>query len=241
MLTISSIGVMPWPQQAPTTKAQPVTATKTSNAVSPENARPGSSVVSAGDAAQVQATYAPSALPPVDPAAEAQTAVTYSNAQAPERSGQVPAQQVQASGQQRETDRVSDDAQTEQVAAQVEEQALSNRRTDPQVAQQQSDEIRRFKGELPVEYKSPVQEALDTQIKDLLPNMWAASRAAVDVLIGDEARAAAAARAADAAEKASAQVAAAADKSSEVSETYAAGQAATGSSRTPGQVVNVQA
>lgn len=240
MLTISSIGVMPWPQQAPTTKAQPVTATKTSNAVSPENARPGSSVVSAGDAAQVQATYAPSALPPVDPASEAQASVTYSNAQAPERSGQVPAQQIQSSAQQGEADRVTD-VQTEQANAGTEEQALSNRRTDPQVAQQQSDEIRRFKGELPVEYKSPVQEALDTQIKDLLPNMWAASRAAVDVLIGEEARAAAAARAADSADKAGAQVAAAADKSSEVSETYAAGQAATGSSRTPGQVVNVQA
>jgi hypothetical protein len=240
MLTISSIGVMPWPQQAPTTKAQPVTATKTSNAVSAENARPGSSVVSAGDAAQVQATYAPSSLPPVDPASEALAAVTYSNAQAPERSGQVPAQQVQPSDQQEDLARVRD-AQTEQPSARTQEQALSNRRTDPQVAQQQSDEIRRFRGELPVEYKSPVQEALDTQIKDLLPNMWAASRAAVDVLIGDDARAAAAARAADAAEKAKAQVAAAADKTSEVNETYAAGQAAASASRTPGQVVNVQA
>ena len=240
MLTISSIGVMPWPQQAPTTKAQPVTATKTSNAVSAENARPGSSVVSAGDAAQVQATYAPSALPPVDPASEAQVAVTYSNAQAPERSGQAPAAQAPFSGQPQEADRLSE-AQTQEAAVRLEEQASNNRSTDPQVAQQQSEEIRRFKGELPVEYKSPVQEALDTQINELLPNMWAASRAAVDVLIGDEAVAAAAARAAEAAEKASAQVAAATGKSSEVNETYAAGQAATGVSRAPGQVVNVQA
>jgi hypothetical protein len=240
MLTISSIGVMPWPQQTPTTKAQPVTATKTSNAVSPENARPGAAVVSAGDATQVQATYAPSALPPVDPASEALAVVTYSNAQVPERGGQVSAQQVQSASQREDADRVND-AQAEQAAAQTEEQVSSNRSTDPQVAQEQSDEIRRFKGELPVEYKSPVQEALDTQINDLLPNMWAASRAAVDVLIGEEARAAAAARAADVAEKTIAQVPAAADKSAEVSETYAAGQAATGTSRTPGQVVNVQA
>ena len=33
------------------------------------------------------------------------------------------------------------------------------------------------------------------QINELLPNMWKASRAAVDVLIGEEAKAAAAARA----------------------------------------------
>lgn len=40
----------------------------------------------------------------------------------------------------------------------------------------------RFKGELPVEPKSPVDVALDQQIEDFIPNLWKASRAAVDAL-----------------------------------------------------------
>jgi hypothetical protein len=51
-------------------------------------------------------------------------------------------------------------------------------------------------GELPTDPKDPVVEAMETQIKELLPNLWKASRAAVDVLIGEEAKAAAAERAA---------------------------------------------
>ena len=43
--------------------------------------------------------------------------------------------------------------------------------------------------------KNPALEALETQIKELLPNMWKASRAAVDMMIGEEARAAAQERA----------------------------------------------
>lgn len=244
MLTISSIGVMPWPQQSPSTKAQAVTATKASNAVSPENARGGSSVASAGDAAQVQASYAPSALPPVDPAAEALKAVVYSNAQVPERSGVVEASRQNAvSTQPKAGASVDFDPVAESQEARPDREANA---TEAVQAKEQADQAeraqnsQRFKGELPVEYKSPVQEAMDTQINELLPNMWAASRAAVDVLIGEEARAAAAARAADVAEKLVSQPAAS-DKAVEAADTYTATQAGSTGNRTPGQVVNTKA
>ena len=42
----------------------------------------------------------------------------------------------------------------------------------------------RFKGELPVEPKSTADVALDQQIEDFIPNLWKASRAAVDALAG---------------------------------------------------------
>ena len=40
----------------------------------------------------------------------------------------------------------------------------------------------RFKGELPAEPKSTVEQALDQQIEEFIPNLWKASRAAVDAL-----------------------------------------------------------
>ena len=40
----------------------------------------------------------------------------------------------------------------------------------------------RFKGELPPEPKGPVDQALDRQIEEYIPNLWKASRAAVDAL-----------------------------------------------------------
>ena len=40
----------------------------------------------------------------------------------------------------------------------------------------------RFKGELPAEPKSSVEQALDQQIEQFIPNLWKASRAAVDAL-----------------------------------------------------------
>ena len=40
----------------------------------------------------------------------------------------------------------------------------------------------RFKGELPAEPKSSVEQALDQQIEEFIPNLWKASRAAVDAL-----------------------------------------------------------
>lgn len=51
---------------------------------------------------------------------------------------------------------------------------------------------RRFRGQLPPQQLSPNEIAMERQINELLPNLWQASRAAVDVLIGEEAKAAAA-------------------------------------------------
>ena len=41
----------------------------------------------------------------------------------------------------------------------------------------------RFKGELPPEPKGPVDQALDRQIEEYIPNLWKASRAAVDAFV----------------------------------------------------------
>lgn len=54
----------------------------------------------------------------------------------------------------------------------------------------------RFKGELPPEPKTPTQVKLDKQIEELIPNVWKASAAAVDVIIGEQEQAQAEAEAA---------------------------------------------
>ncbi len=54
----------------------------------------------------------------------------------------------------------------------------------------------RYKGELPPEPKNPAQARIDKQVEELIPNVWAASRAAVDALIGENLEAAVPARAA---------------------------------------------
>jgi hypothetical protein len=87
---------------------------------------------------------------------------------------------VNATAQQEQARRTQD-AQAEQGAQQA------NARAEQRRAQADRAPV--------VEVKNPAMEAMDTQIKELLPNMWKASRAAVDVLIGEEAMAAAAARA----------------------------------------------
>jgi hypothetical protein len=148
-------------------------------------------------------------MPPVNPTGEAPTVRVRNNGAAPERVGEVAASAVAAVAVNRAaategapdaeaTNPVRDAAQTQ---AQDNQQRVEDEQADPSVqaraqaeAQAQAEALR-FKGELPREVKSPAREALDLQINELLPNMWKASRAAVDVLIGEEARAAAAARA----------------------------------------------
>jgi hypothetical protein len=88
--------------------------------------------------------------------------------------------QVNAAAQQEQAQRTQD-AQSEQGAQQA------NARAEQRRVQAERAPV--------VDVKNPAMEAMDTQIKELLPNMWKASRAAVDVLIGEEAMAAAAARA----------------------------------------------
>lgn len=149
MLTISSIVVSPWPQQTPASKAAPLSAAKTSNAVSVEDSGVALPVVS-GEGGAVQTAYLPSTLPPVDPTREAIGADLPANAVAPDKP--------------------------------VDTEAVDT----PVTAD------RRFRGQLPPQQLSPVEVAMERQINELLPNLWQASRAAVDVLIGEEAKAAAA-------------------------------------------------
>lgn len=207
MITISSVAVSPMPQQAPTAKAQPVTPAKPSNAVSPENAGVSVVVTQGGDGARAAGVYAPSAFPPVNPTDQAPKADVRNNAAAPEKVG-LPAEAMAATSAaalaakaaRSEPAAVSAAATTDAepspaVQAQQQRNADTERAARAQREAQSRAEQQRFKGELPREFKSPEQEALDQQINELLPNMWKASRAAVDVLIGEDARAAAAARA----------------------------------------------
>jgi len=177
MLTISSISVSPWPQQMPTVKAQPVSATKSSNAVSDDSAGEAVPVAGIGDAGAVLATYAPSALPPASPVAESASTDLPPNAAVPD-----------------EARKVVDSALAQREAAQAAQLARGGQSSANKAVAEQARSTR-FQGELPPEFKHPEQKALETKINDFVPNLWKASGAAVDVLIGDDAKAAAAARA----------------------------------------------
>ncbi len=211
MLNISSIAVAPLPPQAPTVKVQPVVPVKPSNTVSPENVGVSVVVSPGGDGARAEPVYRPSAMPPVNPTGEAATVRVRNNGAAPERVGEVAASAVAAVAVNRaaategapDAEAINPVREAAQTQAQDNQQRVEDEQADPSVqaraqaeaqAQAQAEALR-FKGELPREVKSPAREALDLQINELLPNMWKASRAAVDVLIGEEARAAAAARA----------------------------------------------
>ncbi|HEX5806794.1 MAG TPA: hypothetical protein VFY31_10740 [Macromonas sp.] len=200
-------------------KAQPVSATKTSDAVSEDSAGVGVSVAGVGDAGVVQATYRPSALPPVDPTAEGAAPGLPANAAVPDDARAV----VQSALAQREALQSTRQAQA----------AASN-------AEAPSTKETRFQGELPVEIKHPEQKALEAKINDLVPNLWKASGAAVEVLIGDDAQAAAAARAEVFAQVAAALVGPGPAEASPVSaDPYTAQAAGNGSS--PGSVLNENA
>lgn len=216
MLTISSIAVSPVPPQAPAAKAQPVLPVKPSLAVSSENAGVSVVVSQGGDGGSSAAVYAPPAFPPVNPSGQMPAVEVQKNAAVPEQNGArgvaapaaaaLAASGVAAAAQPATAPAEADAAvasaannpanASDEAAAAQEEQQTQRQQADQAARDQQARaQAQRFKGQLPVEVKSPVEEAMDTQIKELLPNMWKASRAAVDVLIGEEARAAAAARA----------------------------------------------
>lgn len=190
MLTISSIAVAPAPQATPTVRAQPVTPARPSNAVARENAA-GTVVAPQGEAARAQAQTAPP-LAPVTPAQEGQRADGFANGAAPERTGLLlpagaagqrggdPAAQADEAAQARaaEQDRRAREAEAQRRAE------AGQRRAESRTGETAD------RGDGPPAFpdvKNPAQEALDTQIKELLPNMWKASRAAVDMMIGEEA------------------------------------------------------
>jgi len=212
MLTISSVAVSNAPPQAPVVKAQPSPPAKAGAGVSPQNAGVSVEVSEAG-AGRVEAVYVPQPFAPVSPASQAPEARLSSNPAAPERVAEVAASAVAAVAvgqalRAREAGADVTEAPSVQEAAQVQAQEKRGgaKRTvaadelasseGAESARQSRASVPRFKGEFPVEYKAPDQLAQESQINDLLQNTWKASRAAVDVLIGEEARAAAAARAA---------------------------------------------
>lgn len=200
MLTISSIGVAPWPSQGQAVKAQPVDTQKPSNVVSREGEGKAVAALPAGDGGQVQAVRVPTALPPVAPPREAVELDRPEPAQVPARQEAPPPQPA---------------AQQQIVAESV---------------------AQRFKGQLPPEVKNPADAALDEKLESFIPNLWLASRAAVDVLIGEEAVAAAAAAAERAASASARRSAEGSDAGG--AQSYAA-QGGQGPAR-PGSVVDTE-
>jgi hypothetical protein len=133
MLTISSIGVGPRPQQTPVANPPPpVAAGRASPSVGRDNSAGTVVSVTSGDGTGAQTTYLPSSLPPVAGPGEAAQADLPKNLQP--------------------------------AAVEAPAQAA------------------RFKGELPAEPRSAAEQALDVQIEEFIPNLWKASRAAVDAL-----------------------------------------------------------
>jgi len=196
MLTISSIAVGPPPQSTPSVRAQPVTPARQSNAVARENAG-GVQIAPQGEAARAQAAAAPPVLAPVVPTQEAQRADPQANAVAPERVG-IPVAGAVALAARASTAERTDDGN--EADAQAERAAEEERRAQSAEAQRQAQSTQ---GRKPArgserstpadaepafpDVKNPALEAMDTQIKELLPNMWKASRAAVDLVIGEDA------------------------------------------------------
>ena len=208
MFTISSIAVSPVPTQGTAVvRAQPVAAVKVSDTVSPDNQGVQVPVTPAGEGSKAQLVYKPSPLPPVNPTDEAARANNFNNSATPERMGDLALRaslgpsvgltRAPAPGAAAEP---TDQTTTADEAAanndlNATRQATEGNPTAAQEVPSRRPDAPAFEGQLPAPVPNPAMQAMDTQIKELLPNMWKASRAAVDVLIGEEARAAAAARA----------------------------------------------
>jgi hypothetical protein len=214
MLTISSVAVSPVPPQAPTVaRVQPTTPVKVSDNVAPENQGVTAPVTPAGEGSRAQVVYAPSALPPVNPTGEAPLVSNFNNPAMPERMGLPPAQpeprrptgqpgggRAEVGGEEAQAAeaaqvRQPDAERASPGSAYGNEEAETGAANGQPTLAQRAAEAEQRRAERGPEVKNPALEAMDTQIKELLPNMWKASRAAVDMLIGEEARAAAAARA----------------------------------------------
>lgn len=211
MLNISSISVSPWPQSTPTVKAQPVTPTKQSKAVSSENAGASLPVTPMGESGKALATYAPSTLAPVAPTGEAKNTSVLANAAVPERTG-LPSEAV-----------VPQSPQPADNSAAVQASASSKAS---------------YPGQLPEPYMAPDEVAMERQINEFVPNLWKASRAAVDVLIGEEAQAAAMAARAQAHET---RIAALKDTAESAPGDAASSYTAQAGTSKPGGVLNTQA
>ena len=215
MLTISSVAVSPMPVQGPVlARTQPVTPTRPSETVSPENRGVGTPVSVSGEAGRAQVVYAPPALPPVDPTGELLRAENFNNTAAPERfNAQALAAQAGFAASVA-AQRQALDAAAPGLAGQQEQGAPAGQgvaqaqaqagQLVPSLQRMEQERLERtqlerqrqsLEGQLPAPPPNPVDEARANQIRDLLPNVWSASRFAADQLIGEEAREAAQRRA----------------------------------------------
>ena len=217
MLNISSVSVSPWPQSTPTVKAQPVTPTKQSKAVSLENAGASLPVTPMGESGKALATYAPSTLAPVAPTGETANTSVLANPAVPERTGLPSEAAAQPSP--------SPGPSTQPANAKAPQDAPASSKAS-------------FPGQLPEPYKAPDEVALERQINEFVPNLWKASRAAVDVLIGEEAQAAAMAARAQAHET---RIAALKDAAESAPADAANSYTAQAGTSKPGGVLNTQA
>lgn len=241
MLNISSVVVAPRPPQAPAAKVQPVTAAKPSNAVSPENTGPTVAAVAAAEGNRVQTVATPGPMAPVEPAREAMAAEVQANVAAPTRLTAAPATVAraapstpapQASAPTVQAASVNDLANPPPPSREVAELPPPGRRDSPAA---------RFRGELPPEVKNPADAAIEQQVNNLIPSLWEASRVAVDVLIGEEAKAAAA-RAAEIAQNLNPQpYVPSGDQAIEAAQTYVAQTASPPEPQRPGANVQEQA
>ena len=221
MLNLSSVAVAPVPAQGPVSaRVQPTTPARASEHVSPRNQGVSAPVAPAGEGSRTQVAYAPPSLPPVNPTDQALRANMYDNAAAPERfttQASVASANLAASvAAQRQAFATPAQQPTEQGAPEqgVPEQGLADAERaaqgvgllapNPQRVEQERTERTRaqearqtqaIEGQMPPPQPNPVDEARANQIRDLLPNVWSASRFAADQLIGEEAREAAQRRA----------------------------------------------
>jgi len=189
MLNISSVAVAPVPAQGPVAaRVQPATPARASEHVSPRSQGVGAPVAPAGEGSRTQVAYAPPALPPVNPTDQPLRANMYDNAAAPERlNAQAHADLAASVLAQRQALEAAPGLQG------PEQERIEHARQVRQVRQER--QVQNPEGQLPPPQRNPVDVALDNQIRDLLPNVWSASRFAADQLIGEEAREAAQQRA----------------------------------------------
>ncbi|MDO8274155.1 MAG: hypothetical protein Q7T22_01360 [Serpentinimonas sp.] len=183
MLNISSVAVAPVPAQGPVAaRVQPTTPARASEHVSPRSQGVGAPVAPAGEGSRTQVAYAPPALPPVNPTDQALRANMYDNSAAPERFNAQSHADLAASVL----------AQRQALEAAPSLQGFEQERVERARREQPAPKL---EGQMPPPQPNPVDEARANQIRDLLPNVWSASRFAADQLIGDEAREAAQRRA----------------------------------------------
>jgi len=193
------------PPPIPTVRTQAVAAGNASQAVSRANAGTQVNVVPSGSEGLVQTGTEVSALPPVDPTGNAQSLLGQNNGKSPERSGEAswpttslgsssygssskggvavdaqPAGAASVPGQNAEGNKTAGATQGQgKGGASGQDQGTDQGQDAAAAAAQAAAAAARFPGELPPEYESPEQKAMDQRINNFVADLWKASAAAV--------------------------------------------------------------